>query len=51
MTTEEIKDKVARFIEVEEHSCSPILPTPENVARLCYITEDEAAEALKALGR
>ena len=51
MTKEEIKLKVAEFIKMEELSCCPVSFTPESVARMCYITVEEAAEALKALGR
>lgn len=51
MTKEEIKQKVAEFIKTEELSCYPVSFTPESVARLCYISVEEAAEALEALGR
>ena len=51
MSKEEIKQKVAEFIKTEELSCCPVSFTPESVARLCYISVEDAAEALKALGR
>jgi len=51
MVSKEIIEKVREFIFQEEHSEAPVLFTAENVARLCYITKEEAAEALKALGR
>lgn len=51
MITEEIKQKVAEFIKTEELSCCPVAFTPEAVARLCYISVEEATEALKELDR
>jgi len=47
----EIISKVKTFIEAEERSCTPVMLTAENIARLCYITIEEAAIALKELGR
>ena len=46
MTKEEIKQKVAEFIRMEELSCYPVSFSPESVARLCYLSVEEAEEAL-----
>ena len=47
----EIINKVKTFIETEERSCTPVMLTAENIARLCYVSVEDAREALKDLGR
>lgn len=49
MITEDLKKRVAEFIEMEQRSCSMDVMTPEYVARCMQISLEDAAEALKAL--
>ena len=49
MITEELKKRVAEFIEMEQRSCSMEVMTPEYVARCMQISIDDAAEALELL--
>lgn len=49
MITEELKKRVAEFIEMEQRSCSMEVMTPEYVARCMQISIDDAAEALEQL--
>lgn len=51
MITEELKNRVADFIEMEYRSCSMDLITPDYVARSLQISREDAAEALEALLR
>lgn len=48
---QEIINKVKAFVEAEERSCTPVMLTAENIAHLCYVSVDDAREALKELGR
>lgn len=47
MITEELKKRVAEFIEMEQRSCSMQVMSPEYVARCMQISIDDAAEALE----
>lgn len=49
MINEELKRRVADFIEMERRSCSMDLITPEYVARSLQISREDAAEALDIL--
>lgn len=48
---EDLKKRVAEFIEMEQRSGSMEVMTPEYIARCMQISLDDAAEALKALKR
>lgn len=48
---QEIINKIRCFIETEERSCTPVQLTAENIARLCYVSVEDARLALKELGR
>lgn len=48
MITEELKKRVADFVEMEQR-CSMQLMTAEYVARCIQIAKEDAAEALEAL--
>lgn len=49
MITEELKKRVAEFIEMERRSCSMEVMTPEYIARCMQISLEDAAEAMKLL--
>lgn len=49
MITEELKKKVADFVEMEQRSSTMQLMTLEYVARCMQIIEEDAAEALETL--
>ncbi len=49
MISEELKRRVADFIEMEQRSCSMDLITPEYVARSLQINYEDAVEALEFL--
>ena len=49
MITEELKKRVADFVEMEQRSCSMQVMSPEYVARCMQISMEDAAEALEAL--
>lgn len=51
MISEELKRRVADFIEMEHRSCSMDLITPEYVARSLQINYEDAVEALEFLKR
>ena len=49
MITEELKKRVADFVEMEQRSGSMQLITSEYVARCMQIAEEDAVEALETL--
>ena len=49
MIGEELKKRIADFIEMEHRSCSMDLITPEYVARSLQINYEDAVEALEFL--
>ena len=49
MITEELKKRVADFVEMEQRSGSMQLMTAEYVARCIQIAKEDAFEALEAL--
>lgn len=49
MITEELKQRVTDFVEMEHRSCSMDLITPEYIARSLQINREDAAEALESL--
>ena len=49
MITEELKKRVADFVEMEQRSGSMQLITSEYVARCMQIDEEDAVEALETL--
>lgn len=51
MIPEELKQKVADFIEMEQRSCSMSVMSAEYVARCLQISREDAEEALADLRR
>lgn len=49
MITEELKKRVADFIEMEQRSCSMQMITSEYIARCLQISIDDAVWSLEAL--